>query len=359
MILRYGSRLLFILSCLSGCRDNSDSLPADSVVQTKSEPLPHRVLDVPQDRIFVGGRGVELIDAAAGQAVGGLDWKTQISQLRFTQNGLRAFAGSSSGVFEFDPHKLELRHVFTTAKVVSIRLAPDDDKLFVLEAASQPVKTSPTKTVQRLKVFDLANNSLLGTHQLPKDVIDFVPARSSVHFSIFRFDDGRIALAKDFAVSKLRVLPAIRSRSRLFASMNTSMVYFLESATNSPLIELDEKTGKWKRVFSQEGMEYSDLSLTADGAQLLLVGETQSLILKYPSYDVSRLLKTRLDLSHATFSIDNRRLYFLELDEEQKSHISVLLLDGEKRQGQIPTEKIIGRMIAIQPRSEYAVMQTP
>ena len=137
------------------------------------------------------------------------------------------------------------------------------------------------------------------------------------------------------------------------------MVYFLESAKNSPLIELDEKTGKWKRVFLQEGLEFSDLSLTANGEQLLLVGETQSLILKYPSYDVSRLLKTRLDLSQVTFSIDNRRLYFLELGEEQKSHISVLLLDGEKRQGHIPTEKITGRMIAIQPRSEYAVIQTP
>ena len=344
---------------LLGCRDTSDSVPTESVVQTKSEPLSHRVLDVPQDRIFVGGRGVELIDAAAGQAVGGLDWKTEISHLRFTQNGLRAFAGSSLGVFEFDPHKLELRHVFTTAKVVSIRLATDDDKLFVLEAASEAVETSRTNSSVRLKVFDLANNVLLGTHQLPKNVVDFVPARSSTHFSIFQFDDGSIGVAKDFAVSKLRMLPKIKSRSRLFSSTTASIVYLLERAKKSALIEIDDKTGKWKRVFSQEGMKFSDLSLTADGEQLLLVGKTQSLILKYPSYEVSRLLKTRLNHSQVVFSIDNRRLYYLELGEEQKSYINVLLLDGEKRQGQIPTEKITGRIIAIQPRSEYAVMQTP
>ena len=361
---RVGYPILVALTCLVGCRDqaaksSSERSSSQTASKAKTKVTEHRVLDVPQDRIFVAGRGVEVIDAAAGQAVGGLDWKTEISQLRFTQNGLRAFAASSSGVFEFDPHKLELRQVFTNSEGVSIRLAPNDDKLFILEAPSNSKQGSETKSMMKLKVFDLANSSLTETYQLPKDVIDFIPAHQSMKFSIFRFDDGRIALAENFSLSTFRIVPELKSRSTLFSSPETSLVHFLENAKNSPLVEFDGKNGKWKRVFSQEGLEFSNLSVTNDGQQLLLSGSVSNLILQYPGYEVSQVLKRALGQAPVAFSLDRRRLYYLQLDDEQKSYVNVLLLDKEKFQGRIPTESMTARIIEVHPRSEYAAFQVP
>ena len=358
MTLRCGLRLLVILAGLSGCRQKVETI-SDSTDVTRNSSRYAKLIDVPQDRIFVAGEGIEVIDAAAGQVVGGINWETEISEILFTQNGLRGFAASSSGVFEFDPHKLVLRNILTNKKAVSIRLAQDDDKIFILESISSGKKAEKSKEHLRLSVFDLADNTFLRTEPLPKGVIDFIPSDNPAQFSFFKFDTGSIAITKGLKTKDLRTIPQILARSSFVRSRVESSILFVESAENSSLVKVNMKTGQLERVFTSPEANFSNLIQSNDGQRLLLAGPQSSLILQWSEFELIRTLKNNLVRVPAAFSIDRRRLYYLRMGDEQKNLVSALLIDRDKHQGDIPTKVIRARVIAVHPRSEYAALQRP